>query len=92
MLSAIQIGKALQHATFPIRNIEELLFALQFPLKGEERCEESKMSRVECLLSPRDFLFTNAGQVRRVLEARQGALASGETQCTERVERTERRD
>ena len=78
MIGAVQIGKALQHATFPIRSFEELHNALQQHLSGGEHCEACELVRMASLFSPRDFLFTNAGQVERIVAARQCVLVDDE--------------
>jgi len=77
MISAIQIGKALEQARFPIKSLEELHAAIHYHLEVGEHIDESEISRLEILFSPRDFLFTNARQVQEVVEARQYALIDG---------------
>ena len=76
MISAIQIGKALENAKFPIKSLEELHAAVHYHLKVNARCDESEISRMESLFSPQDFLFTNAEQVQKIVETRQSALVN----------------
>ena len=74
MISAIQIGRALEEATFPIRSFEELHEALHRHMNVGEHCEGCEIGEMERLFSPRDFLFTNPGQIQRIVKARQCAL------------------
>ena len=78
MMSATQIGKALEHAKFPICSFEELHVALHQHLNVGEHGEMCEIGRMESLFSPRDFLFTNADQVQRIVKARQCVLAHEE--------------
>ena len=55
-------------------SIEELHTALHRHLKVDRRFDESQIARMERLFSPRDFLFTNAAQVKKIVEMRQCAL------------------
>jgi hypothetical protein len=72
MVDATQIGQALQHATFPIRSFAELHHALHRHLGGQETEARCEIREMETLFSPRDFLFTSAEQVLRLLAVRQG--------------------
>ncbi|GAB4278861.1 MAG: hypothetical protein Kow0092_34640 [Deferrisomatales bacterium] len=74
MIDATLIGRALQHATFPIRSFEELHDALHRHLGGVEHEDRCEIRQMESLFSPRDFLFTNASQIQQVVAARQGSL------------------
>ncbi|MHB8762995.1 MAG: hypothetical protein ACYDA8_01425 [Deferrisomatales bacterium] len=75
MLNANEIGKALEHASFPIRSFAELHDALHRHLDVGEHVAACQIDRMERLFSPRDFLFTNAEQVRAIVQARQCLLA-----------------
>lgn len=63
----------------PIRSREELHAALHYQLKVDEPCEESEIGRMESLFSPRDFLFTNAEQLQKIVKARQCVLVGDES-------------
>ena len=71
MLSATEIGKALEHAGFPIRSFTELHDALHRPLSVGEHRPGCEIDRMERLFAPRAFLFTNAEQGQEIVKARQ---------------------
>ena len=74
MISAARIGNALAHAQFPIRSFEELHAALHRHLGADANGDGCAIEEMRRLFSPRDFLFSNAAQVQRLVEMRQSAL------------------
>ncbi|GAB4270096.1 MAG: hypothetical protein Kow0092_24340 [Deferrisomatales bacterium] len=78
MMSVAEIGNALKHARFPICSFAELRDALHRHVNVGEPGPRCEIGTLESLLSPRDFLFTNAEQVQNIVQARQWLLIHAE--------------